>query len=140
MEQGRILAIDYGEKRIGIAISDPLGITAQSLPTLANNSLKFEEIKKLAETKMVCEIVIGLPRRLNGTIGPAAENVQRFGDELAKHVAIPIVYWDEWFTTSEAEKLLISADKSRQKRKQVIDMVAAQLILQGYLDSKPGKQ
>ena len=135
MTNKRTLAIDYGEKRLGIAISDPLHITAQGLPNVANSPNMFDEIADIVKREDVGEIVIGLPRRLNGSIGQSAENVKNFGERLAKYVNIPIKYWEEWLSTKEAEKHLISLDKSRKKRKGLIDMVAAQLILQGYLDS-----
>ena len=139
MPTGRILAIDYGEKRIGLAMSDPLNITAQGLPTIANDKNTFSSIKSTVENEKVVEIVLGLPRNLNGSIGESAKTVQGFGEELKKYVNIPINYWDEWLSTCEAEKHLIFADKSRKKRKGLIDKVAAQLILQGYLDSLPNK-
>jgi putative holliday junction resolvase len=136
---GRILAIDYGTKRIGIAISDLLHMSSNGLPNIENNQRKFEEIAKIVQNESVEEVVIGLPRKLNGTIGEAAQAVQQFSEELKKYINVPIVFWDEWMTTAEAEKHLISQDKSRAKRKEIRDRVAAQLILQGYLDSKANK-
>jgi len=136
MLEKRKLAIDYGEKRIGIAVSDPLNITAQGLPNIANSPKAFHEIQAVVEEKNVGEIILGLPRRLDGSLGESAIKVKNFGESLKKYVNIPIIYWEEWLSTKEAEKHLISMDKSRKKRKGLIDMVAAQLILQGYLDSK----
>ena len=132
---GRILGIDYGEKRIGIAISDPLKLTAQGLPNIMNGPSCFEKIKDIAEEQGVEEIVIGLPRNLNGSLGPSAEKVKAFSDRLRELIEVPVRFWEEWMSTREAERHLIHSDKSRKKRKNLIDKVSAQLILQGYLDS-----
>ncbi len=139
MSLKKILAIDYGEKRIGIALSDALQMTAQGLPNIDNNRYKFDKIKALCENENVAEIIVGIPRRFDGTIGEAAQKIEKFAQQLKKHVNIPVKFWDEWLSTKEAEKHLIHADKSRKKRKGLIDRVAAQLILQGYLDSIKNK-
>lgn len=139
MNTRRILALDYGEKRIGAAISDRLCITAQGLPNIQNEPSAFLKIKEIVEREGITEIIVGLPRNLNGTIGESAKKVESFAEELKKHISIPVKFWEEWLSTKEAERHLIFADKSRKKRKDLIDRVAAQLILQGYLDSIPNK-
>ncbi|WP_332690699.1 Holliday junction resolvase RuvX [Halalkalibacter lacteus] len=136
----RALGLDIGTKTIGIALSDELGWTAQGLTTLKREENKeekdFEAIASLVEEHGVDTIVIGLPKNMNGTIGPSGERSQVFADTLSEYVSCTIKMWDERLTTVAAEKMLISADVSRKKRKQVIDKMAAVLILQGYLDLK----
>jgi len=134
----RVMALDYGEKRIGIALSDPLGITAQGMKVLERTSLK-KDIAFLADTcreEEVAEIVLGLPRNLNGSLGPKAREVEKFGEALQQRLDLPVLYYDEWLSTVAAEKVLLEADLSRKKRKKVIDKTAAVIILQSYLDSK----
>jgi len=132
----RIMGIDYGEKRFGIALSDPLGITAQGLPTVERTSIQ-EDIKKIIniiQEKEVQEIVVGLPKHLNNTLGDKAKEVLNFIDTLKKHINIPIKTFDERFSTVRANRAMLEGDLSRKKRKERVDMIAAQLILQGYLD------
>jgi len=132
----RIMGIDYGEKRFGIALSDPLGITAQGLPTVERTSIQ-EDIKKIIniiQEKEVQEIVVGLPKHLNNTLGDKAKEVLNFIDTLKKHINIPIKPFDERFSTVRANRAMLEGDLSRKKRKERVDMIAAQLILQGYLD------
>lgn len=132
----RIMGIDYGEKRFGIALSDPLGITAQGLPTIERTSIQ-EDIKKIIniiQEKEVQEIVVGLPKHLNNTLGNKAKEVLNFIDTLKKHINIPIKTFDERFSTVRANRAMLEGDLSRKKRKERVDMIAAQLILQGYLD------
>jgi len=130
----RALGVDYGSKRIGLAISDPLGITAQALATVAN----ITELKQaIAPYAPLDKIVVGLPKEMSGQLGPQAVKVQAFVVELEKELGLPIITWDERLTTSQAEKMLISAGLSRQKRRKVIDRVAAAEILQSYLDQLP---
>ena len=132
----RIMGIDYGEKRFGIALSDPLGITAQGLPTIERTSIQ-EDIKKIIniiQEKEVQEIVVGLPKLLNNTLGDKANEVLNFIDTLKKHINIPIKTFDERFSTVRANRAMLEGDLSRKKRKERVDMIAAQLILQGYLD------
>ena len=135
----RILGIDLGEKRIGIAVSDPMGITA--LPVIviksAGASEDIEKIKEIAaKYGEVSEIIIGLPKTLKGKIGIEAEKALRFKELLEEKTSIPVKTWDERFTTKEAERTLIEAGLRREKRKNVIDRIAAAYLLQGYLDSK----
>ena len=132
----RIMGIDYGEKRFGIALSDPLGITAQGLPTIERTSIQ-EDIKKIInilQEKEVEEIVLGLPKHLNNTLGDKAKEVLNFIDTLKKHINIPIKTFDERFSTVRANRAMLEGDLSRKKRKERVDTIAAQLILQGYLD------
>ncbi|HPU48411.1 MAG TPA: Holliday junction resolvase RuvX [Syntrophomonadaceae bacterium] len=133
----RIMGLDVGEKRIGIAVSDPLGWTAQGhsvlqRTTLDNDLAALQELCRQLECQL---LVIGLPRNMNGTLGPKAEEIQKFAGQLQELTGLPIVYWDERLTTRSAERVLLEADLSRRKRKQVIDKVAAVHILQGYLDA-----
>ncbi|HZK43783.1 MAG TPA: Holliday junction resolvase RuvX [Syntrophomonadaceae bacterium] len=134
----RILGLDYGEKRIGIALSDELGWTAQTHSVLTRTNLEedLESIIKICRDNEVKEIVLGFPKNMNGTIGPKAMEVQKFGDILCETSSLPIIYFDERLSTVSAEKLLIKADVSRKKRKKVIDKIAAAHILQNYLDGR----
>ncbi|WP_126427883.1 Holliday junction resolvase RuvX [Brevibacillus marinus] len=134
----RILGLDVGERTIGVAVSDEMGWTAQGLVTIQRQSPEadYARLLQLIEQYQVKEIVVGLPRNMNGTIGPRGESCQRFARQLAERTALPVRLWDERLTTMAAEKMLIAADVSRKKRKRVIDKMAAVLILQGYLDAK----
>ncbi|MDK2745457.1 MAG: Holliday junction resolvase RuvX [Nitrospira sp. BO4] len=135
---GRILALDYGTKRIGVALSDELRWTAQPLETLERRTLDRDiaHIQHLVNLHDVREVLIGLPLRLNGEAGPAAQAVQGFVIRLGETLSVPIVTWDERMTTKAAEDLLIAADVSRKKRKGVVDRVAAAILLQGYLEAQ----
>lgn len=136
----RALGLDVGTKTIGMALSDELGWTAQGLDTIRRDeeqpSKDFEAISEIVKEYGVDTIVIGMPKNMNGTIGPSGERSQAFADELSKRVTCTIKMWDERLTTVAAERMLISADVSRKKRKKVIDKMAAVMILQGYLDHK----
>lgn len=133
----RILALDVGDKRIGIAVSDPLGITAQGLETYTRSGDDERDaayIRNYAAKYTPVTLLFGMPRNMNGTYGPQAEKVRAFAEIIAKEWTGPIDYYDERLTTASAERVLIAADMSRQKRKKVIDKVAAVVILQGYLE------
>jgi len=133
----RLLGLDVGSKTIGVAVSDALGFTAQGLTTLHRKSLE-SDIMALAEyvnSYQVTGIVVGLPLNMNGTAGPSAQTAQELGEKLAKHLQLPVFYQDERLTTVAAQQVLIAGDVSRKKRKQVVDKLAAVLILQTYLDS-----
>ncbi|MGQ0809778.1 MAG: Holliday junction resolvase RuvX [Nitrospiraceae bacterium] len=134
----RILALDYGTKRIGVALSDEMGWIAQPLETYERRNLAADiaHIGKLVTMHEVGAIVVGLPLRLNGEAGPAAQAVQQFIGELERVLTVPITTWDERMTTKSAEQLLIAADVSRKKRKGTVDRVAAALLLQSYLESQ----
>ena len=134
----RILGVDFGEKRIGLALSDPMGMTAQGLPTLENKSKKqvLAELEKLCKERGVEELVIGLPRNMDGSFGPKANQIQRVVPELEKALQIPVLAWDERLTSREAGRLMIQQGLSRKKQKEGSDRLAATLILQNYLEFK----
>jgi putative holliday junction resolvase len=136
----RVLGLDVGSKTVGIALSDEMGWTAQGLKTLKINEERqefgFEEIGQIIKEYQVDTVVIGLPKNMNGTIGPRGQASQQFANEVESRFAVPTVLWDERLTTMAAERVLLEADVSRKKRKKVIDKMAAMMILQGYLDSK----
>ena len=139
----RILALDLGEKRIGVAVSDELLMTAQGLCVIASKGAAkdLEQIAELIHNQAVSMIVLGLPRNMDGSIGPMAEKVREFGRLLQnQHPDVPVEYWDERLTTAGAQRMLIGADVSRVKRRQVVDKVAAVLILQGYLDCRSNRR
>lgn len=138
----RIMGLDVGVKRIGIALSDPMGWTAQGLSVLERTNLQrdLDTLKALCQQHEVEKLVIGLPRNMNGTLGVKAEEIQQFGQELAERTGLPAEYWDERLTTRSAERVLLEADMSRRKRKQVIDKVAAVYILQAYLNAHSSRQ
>lgn len=132
----RIMGIDYGEKRIGLAISDPLGLTAQGLKTMKRTNIQedIQRIKEIVREKDVSEIVVGLPKHMDGSLGEKAQVVLAFIESLKEHIHIPIHAIDERLSTVRAHKAMLLGDLSRKKRKERIDMIAAQLILQDYLD------
>lgn len=137
MKVKRILCLDVGDKRIGVALSDPLGITAQGLETYIRKDEKsdIEHIALLCAQHEVYKIVCGLPKNMNGSIGFQAEKIAAFCDLLYQKTNIDIEYMDERLSSVYVERVLIDADVSRNKRKKVIDKLAAVAILQGYLDS-----
>lgn len=132
----RIMGLDYGDKTIGIAVSDILGVTAQSKGTIRRTSLQADLgiLNKYIVTYQIKEIVVGLPRNMNGSLGARAQKTEQFVNFLKKRIDLPINYWDERLSSAEAERLLINAELNRDKRKKVVDQVAAAIILQGYLD------
>lgn len=132
----RYIGLDVGDRTIGIAISDPFLLTAQSLMTI-NRKSKIEDIEiinDIIKEKEVSKIIVGLPKNMNNTIGPQAKKVKTFVKELRKHTDLDIEYVDERLTTISATRVLIEQNVSRKKRKDVIDSVAATYILQTYLD------
>ncbi len=128
--------MDVGDKRIGMAISDALGWTAQGIETLERsyNQSDQEFIQNILNEYKPNKIVIGLPKNMNGTLGPQGEKVKVFANQLKEYYSGEIVFWDERLTTVSAHKTMIEADMSRKKRKQKVDQIAAVLILQSYLD------
>jgi putative pre-16S rRNA nuclease len=137
----RILAIDPGTVRLGLALSDPSGTIAQPLSVLARRT-PSEDLKALAilvDQHEVGMIVIGLPRTMNGRLEAAAQQAQAFGAEVARATGRPVAYWDERLTTVAAERYLIDQGKRRGKRRQEVDRMAATLLLQGYLDYRGGR-
>ncbi len=131
----RILGIDIGSKRTGIAISDELGITAQGLNTIESEKDLISRLKDIIKSEGVNEVVIGLPLNMNGSAGPQAEKAIKFCDLLKGEIGLPVKLWDERMTTVEVERIMIEADTSRRKRKKKIDKLAAQVILQSYLNA-----
>ncbi|WP_349407971.1 Holliday junction resolvase RuvX [Pseudalkalibacillus sp. SCS-8] len=134
----RKLGLDVGTKTVGIALSDALGWTAQGIETYRRKGDLDQDIgyiKELIEKHDVDQVVVGLPKNMNGTIGPSGEMCQEFAKQIEERLNITTVLWDERLTTAAAERMLIDADVSRKKRKGVIDKMAAVLILQSYLDS-----
>lgn len=129
------MALDIGDKKIGVALSDPLKITSQGLETYIrkNSDEDYLYLAELIKKNDVEILVVGLPKNMNGTEGPMADKVREFVKKLGKHTDVRVDYADERLTTMEAEKMLISGDVSRKNRKKVIDKVAANLILQNYL-------
>lgn len=136
----RILGLDVGAKTVGVAISDELGWTAQGITTIAIDEeagdFGMDELEKIIKQYEVEKIVVGLPKNMNGTIGPRGEASMRFADMLRERFLLPVVMWDERLSTMAAERVLLEADLSRRKRKKVVDKMAAVMILQGYLDSQ----
>ena len=132
----RIMGLDVGDKTIGVAISDPLFLTAQGLKTIKRESNKKDmgEIEYIIEKYNITKIVVGLPKNMNNTIGPQGEKVLNFADKLKGKFNIDIILEDERLTTVAAQRTLIEGDMSRKNRKKVIDKVAATYILQTYLD------
>jgi len=130
------MGLDVGVKRIGIAISDPLGWTAQGHSVLhrTKESKDFAILQQICRDYEIEAIVLGYPLNMNGTVGPKAEEIKAFGKTLEDHLQLPVSYWDERLSTVSAQRHLIAADVSRQKRKNVIDKLAAVNILQAYLD------
>lgn len=132
----RIMGLDVGDKTIGIAISDPLFITAQGLKTIKRENIKkdIDAIIDIIDQYNIKKIVIGIPKNMNNTMGPQSKKVLNFADKLKKRVKLDIIMEDERLTTIQAEKVLIESDVRRKNRKKVIDKVAATYILQSYLD------
>ena len=138
MLDGRIMGLDIGDKTIGVAVSDLMGLTAQGVTTIKRVGKKkdIEAIKQIIAEKQVNKIVSGLPKNMNGTVGPQGEKVQKFCELLKEETNLPIEFWDERLSTVAAERSLIEGNVRRKNRKKVIDMLAAVIILQGYLDLK----
>lgn len=137
----RIMALDLGDRRIGVAVSDALGWTAQGVGVVERHrdGREIGEIERIVREREVSEIVVGLPRNMDGSIGPRGEICIAFAEMLRGKLQLPVHLWDERLTTAAAERTLLEADVSRRKRRQVVDKLAATLILQHYLDSKAGR-
>jgi putative Holliday junction resolvase len=137
----RILCLDYGEKYIGVAVSDPLGITAQGVGVIKRQNLKqdLSQIRRYIVEYDVEEVVLGFPRNMDGTIGSKAREILSFQETLAATIDIPVLTWDERLTTAAARRTLLEADVSRKGRKKVIDKLAAVFILDSYLRSRKPK-
>jgi len=130
--------MDVGSKRIGLAVSDLLGVTAQGIKTLQrqNKRLDFAELESVIREYAVVEIVMGLPLRMSGAEGIQAEKMQRFAEELRQRFQLPVHLWDERLTSAQANRLLRETEMSIQRRGQVVDQMAAVLILQSWMDAK----
>ena len=134
----RVLGLDVGSRRIGIAVSDPLGITAQGLETLQrqNKRLDFEKLAKLVDEYSVAEIVVGFPLRMSGAEGIQAEKMHRFAEDLRERLQLPVHLWDERLTSAEANRVLRETEMSIRRRGQVVDQMAAVLILQSWMEHR----
>ena len=137
----RIMGLDYGSKTIGVAVSDPMGLTAQGLEIIRReeeNKLRksLRRIEELVKEYQVEEIVLGFPKNMNNTIGERAEKSLQLKETLERRLGLPVIMWDERLTTVEADRTLIEAGVRRENRKKYVDMIAAVFILQGYLDAK----
>ena len=132
----RIMALDVGSRTIGIACSDALLMTAQGIETIRRTSLEndFNRLRELISEYEVHELVVGMPKNMNGTKGERAEKTEEFVKKMKAVIDLPVTFWDERLSTVMAERQLIAADVSRKKRKGIIDKMAAVVILQGYLD------
>lgn len=132
----KIMSLDVGSRTIGIACSDALLMTAQGIETIRRTSLEkdFNRLQELIAEYEVHELVVGMPKNMNGTKGERAEKTEEFVEKMKEVIDLPVSYWDERLSTVMAERQLIAADVSRKKRKSVIDKMAAVVILQGYLD------
>ena len=136
----RVMGLDYGSKTVGVAISDPLGITAQGIETIERkeeNKLRqtLARIETLVKEYEVEKIVLGFPKNMNNTIGERAEKSLELKEKLERRIGIPVIMWDERLTTVEAERTLMESKVRRENRKKYVDKIAAVFILQGYLDS-----
>lgn len=134
----RVLGLDVGDKTIGVAVSDPLGITAQGLTTIqrVSNKKDYLAIEELINEFKTKTIVVGLPKNMNNTIGHQSEKVIKFAEKIKNKFTVEIIYIDERMTTISAERILIEGNVRRENRKKYIDKVAATYILQTYLDSR----
>lgn len=134
----RILGLDYGERRIGIALSDEAGIISMPLCVIRvqNKRQVLSEIQRICREKNVEKIVVGMPLNMDGTKGASAETVSLFVKQLQERISVPVEFWDERLSSKAAERVLIDSDVSRSKRKEVIDKLAAQVVLQSYLDAQ----
>ena len=137
----RIIGLDYGTKTVGVAVSDSLGITAQAVETITRkeeNKLRqtLARIEALIDEYNVEEIVVGLPKNMNNTIGERAAACRDFADKLERRTGLPVIMWDERLTTVSADNVLKECGVRRENRKAVVDKIAAVFILQGYLDYK----
>jgi putative holliday junction resolvase len=136
----RVLGLDVGSKTIGMAVSDPLGVTAQGLNTVRRKSkrLDFSQLEAVIRQYQVGEIVVGYPLRMSGAEGSQAEKMQRFAQELRRRFGLPVHLWDERLTSAQANRVLREADLSIKRRGEVVDRLAAVLILQSWLDRRAG--
>lgn len=141
MSEGRILGLDFGSKTVGVAVSDPLFLTAQGVEIIRREKesklrTTFARIKELIEEYQITEIVLGYPKNLNGTEGDRCEKTNAFKADLEQKFSLPVVLWDERLTTVSADNVMMESNIRREHRKEYVDEIAAMFILQGYLDYK----
>ena len=136
----RILGMDVGARRIGLAVSDPLGITAQGIKTLQrrNKRTDFAQLEKVIRDYQVAEIVVGYPLRMSGAEGIQAEKMQLFAEDLRRRFRLPVHLWDERLSSAQANRLLRQTEMSIKRRGEVVDQMAAVLILQSWMDARGG--
>ncbi len=136
--EGRVLGLDVGSRRIGIAVSDPLGITAQGLETLQRRNKRhdFEHLGRVIREYEVEEIVVGLPLRMSGAEGTQSEKMRAFAEQLREKFGLPVHLWDERLTSAEANRFLRETELSIEKRGKAVDRMAAVLILQGWMERR----
>lgn len=134
----RVMGIDYGDVRMGIAVSDETELIAQGIEVIHRTNLENDlaRLQELVDRHQVESIVLGFPKNMNGTVGPRGEISLAFAETLRERFGLPVELWDERLSTMAAERTLLQGDVSRQKRKKVVDKMAAAIILQGYLDSR----
>jgi len=135
----RTLGLDVGTRTVGVAVTDELGLTAQGVTTVRRTNLKADlaALRKIIDERSVTHVVVGLPLNMDGSEGPRALASRQFGEALGKATGLPIEYWDERLSTVAAQRVLLEADVSRQKRREVIDQLAASIILQGWMAAHP---
>jgi putative Holliday junction resolvase len=139
LRPARIMALDVGARRIGVAVSDPLGITAQGIDTIQrkNKRTDLEVLRRLLAQYQVQEVVVGLPLRLSGAEGTQSEKMRVFADDLHRHLNVTVHLWDERWTSTEANRLLRETDLSIEKRAKAVDRMAAILILHSWMQAHP---
>lgn len=139
MKQTKIIGVDLGEKNVGVAVSDELGLTAQQLTRLKRTSdaKLLDDLSRLAREKGARLVVLGLPRNMSGEIGPKANEALEFAEKLRKACGIEVSLWDERLTTVQAERSMLEGNLTRKKREKRRDIIAAQLILRSFLDAQP---
>ena len=135
------MALDVGDKTIGVAISDALLLTAQARPTVRRKDIAsdIEKLRRLAQENEVHEVVVGQPLHMDGRPSPQSQKVARFAEQLRKVLDLPIIFWDERLTSFEAEQHLEQMGLNWRQRREQVDKIAAMIILQNYLDSRPGR-
>jgi putative Holliday junction resolvase len=141
LPKGRVLGLDYGSRRIGVAVSDPLGFTAQPLPPIIRSGDRkdIEDIGRLAAELEISSVVLGLPLLMNGEEGPTAVRTRKFGALIDASLNIPVVMWDERLTTVQAERHLVESNLRRERRKELRDSLSAMFLLQSILDLRNRK-
>jgi putative holliday junction resolvase len=137
----RTLCLDVGDKKIGMALSDPTGSIAQGFKLYRRGSMKDDlaELVVVARDHSVSSIVLGLPKNLDGTVGKRAQEIIDFAESIRLRLSLPVTLWDERFSTNEAHRIFDLAQMNQKKRKKFVDVMAAQIILQGYLDAHQGR-